>query len=51
MRTFWHLIAVALANVMAAGAWAQIQLPTLDQAIDISQRTGRPILAMAGRQT
>ena len=36
-------------NVVAAQA--QEGLPTLDEALAISQKTGRPILAMAGRKT
>lgn len=29
----------------------QQELPTLDQALEISKATGKPILAMAGRDT
>ncbi|MGI9516532.1 MAG: hypothetical protein ACR2NP_05785 [Pirellulaceae bacterium] len=32
-------------------AVAQTDLPTLDEALEISQSTGLPILAMAGRET
>ena len=35
----------------AAAANAQTKLPTLEDARALSQQTGRPILAMAGRET
>jgi hypothetical protein len=36
---------------IAAALQAQEGLPTLDEATAISQKTGRPILAMAGQKT
>lgn len=36
---------------IAAALPAQEGLPTLDEAMSISQKTGRPILAMAGQKT
>lgn len=32
-------------------AWAQYKLPTVDEALAISSNTGRPVFAMAGRET
>ena len=32
-------------------ASAQIKLPTVDEALEISASTGRPVFAMAGQQT
>lgn len=40
---------VTLSSV--AVAQAQEGLPTLDEALAISHKTGRPILAMAGQKT
>jgi hypothetical protein len=32
-------------------AFAQIKLPTVDEALELSSKTGRPIFAMAGQET
>lgn len=39
------------ALLLAPSAAAQIKLPTVDEAIELSGKTGRPIFAMAGQQT
>lgn len=42
------------ATIFWLGAMAQVgaqQLPTIDEAVDISQKTGRPIFALAGSKT
>ena len=46
----WFLLTACL---LAWGetTFAQVQLPTLDEALDLSQKSGAPILAMAGRKT
>jgi len=36
---------------LIASAQAQEGLPSMEEAMAISQKTGRPILAMAGRKT
>jgi hypothetical protein len=38
-------------SLLASQGRAQSQLPTLDQALKMSQETGRPIFAMAGQKT
>ena len=38
-------------SVWASQGQAQTQLPTLQEALKISQETGKPIFAMAGRKT
>jgi hypothetical protein len=38
-------------SMATSHALAQIQLPTVDEALEISSKTGRPIFAMAGQQT
>ena len=41
---------VAVANVVSMTAvMAQSQLPTVDEALEMSKRSGAPILAMAGQ--
>jgi hypothetical protein len=41
-----------LGAFLAAGVVpAQTRLPTVDEAIELSQKTGRPIFAMAGQKT
>lgn len=40
----------AVLNVFSmAAVLAQSQLPTVDEALELSKRSGAPILAMAGR--
>lgn len=31
--------------------WAQMKLPTVEEALELSSQTGRPIFAMAGQKT
>ena len=45
------LASLICAILGGAVAHAQSQLPTVDQAIALSQKTGRPIFAMAGQKT
>ena len=35
----------------AATAMAQTKLPTADEALEVSAKTGRPVFAMAGQET
>ncbi len=52
MRTACMTVFVGIVTLASAGiAAAQTELPTLEEAQALSQRTGRPILAMAGRET
>jgi hypothetical protein len=44
-------ISAALALLGATGSFAQTKLPTVDEALEISAKTGRPIFAMAGQKT
>jgi hypothetical protein len=39
------------ACLFATSSFAQMKLPSVDEATEISQRTGRPIFAMAGQKT
>jgi hypothetical protein len=41
----------AFALLGVTGALAQMKLPTVDEALEISAKTGRPIFAMAGQKT
>ena len=48
--TLTGFLFVAVANVFSMTAvLAQSQLPTIDEALEMSRRSGAPILAMAGR--
>ena len=51
MRFPERFVAVGLAVISAVAVHGQTKLPTVDQAIAQSQRTGQPIFAMAGRAT
>ncbi len=44
---------LSLFLVLASGsvAFAQTKLPTVDDALKLSAATGRPVFAMAGRET
>lgn len=42
---------LALMLLGVSGGFAQIKLPTVDEALEISAKTGRPIFAMAGQKT
>jgi hypothetical protein len=45
------LILLTLGLFLASSAIAQVKLPTLDEALAHSARTGQPIFAMAGQKT
>lgn len=45
------LLGVLACVSVSASAVGQTNLPTVDEALAISQKTGRPILAMAGTKT
>jgi hypothetical protein len=52
MRTRWLApLCAAAAAVGLMTAEAQAALLTIEQAIELSQKTGRPILAVAGSKT
>ncbi len=51
MRKFVFLMITVPLACLATTVDAQIRLPTLEEAQEISQSTGLPILAMAGRET
>ncbi len=40
-----------LVMVHATSVFAQTKLPTMDEALKLSEKTGRPIFAMAGQKT
>lgn len=42
---------ILLGCLLATEVLAQVKLPTLDEALELSSRTGRPIFAMAGQKT
>jgi hypothetical protein len=42
---------IAFALLGLGVAFAQIKLPTVDEALELSSKTGRPIFAMAGQET
>ena len=42
---------VAIGLSVATHVSAQIKLPTVDEALELSSKTGRPIFAMAGQET
>jgi hypothetical protein len=42
---------VSLGLLASGVASAQIKLPTVDEALELSGKTGRPIFAMAGQET
>ena len=50
MNRFKIAIVVSL-NVLASQGLAQAQLPTLENALNVSKETGKPIFAMAGQKT
>jgi hypothetical protein len=35
----------------APATFAQMRLPTVDEALELSAKTGRPVFAMAGQKT
>ena len=45
------LLGVLLCASVSASAKGQSNLPTMEEALAISQKSGRPILAMAGTKT
>ena len=51
MRSAWMVPLTAALAWVGLLAQAGAQLPTIDEAIDISQKTGRPIFALAGNKT
>jgi hypothetical protein len=51
MRAVRLLLLTALAWSSLLVVPARAELPTIEQATDISQKTGRPILAFAGNET
>ncbi|MBN2474294.1 MAG: hypothetical protein JXB62_06785 [Pirellulales bacterium] len=52
MRARWTLpLSVGLAWIGLLAADLQAALLTIEQAVDFSQRTGRPIFAVAGSAT
>ena len=46
-----QLAVIVVLSVAAGRAQAQTQLPTLEDALKTSRETGRPIFALAGRET
>ena len=51
-RTAYYVAAIAaVVSLSESVLLAQPKLPTVDEALAISQKTGRPIFAMAGRET
>ncbi len=42
---------IAIGLLVAPDVPAQIKLPTVDEALELSSQTGRPIFAMAGQET
>ena len=46
-----RLTTVALLSLLSGQSRAELRLPTLNEAVQVSTETGRPILAMAGRKT
>lgn len=42
---------IVIALISISNLSAQIKLPTVDEALEISSKTGRPIFAMAGQET
>ncbi len=52
MRSYWSLIWIM--HWLWLGWWVDARaqpLPTVDEAINLSQKTGRPIFALAGNKT
>ncbi|MFK8112915.1 MAG: hypothetical protein AB8B91_11970 [Rubripirellula sp.] len=45
------LVLASIAGSLSSTAFAQSNLPTVDEAFEISAKTGRPIFAMAGQET
>ena len=48
---FRSISVIAIALTITGNLSAQIKLPTVDEALEISSKTGRPIFAMAGQET
>jgi hypothetical protein len=48
---FAFCISMMVGLTMLVGSTAYAQLPTIDEALDISKKTGAPIFAMAGRES
>ncbi len=58
IKLFWavrKMIRIAFSAAFAllgvTGSFAQLKLPTVDEALEVSAKTGRPIFAMAGQKT
>ncbi len=46
-----RVLIASITVLLVVPAWAQARLPTLDEALELSRASGRPILAMAGQKT
>ena len=51
MGSFRAVLSLGLLALGASATVGQSKLPTDDEAVTLSRRTGRPIFAMAGRKT
>jgi hypothetical protein len=47
----WMKFLATIASLVALTSTALAQLPTVEEALEISQQTGRPIFALAGQKS
>lgn len=51
VRRYALAVPLLLAAAAPQAAWGQAKLPTREQAVALSEATGRPIFAVAGQET